>query len=171
MSKTIEFSTATAMEISDGTQSSAVPLEKEVIFKFKSGLPAFEDCKDFIFILDQNVEPFICMQSLNRENLSFVCVDPFMINRDYTVKLQENVLERLDVSGKDDVLILAVVTVSPDMTETTANLMGPLILNLKTNEGMQIILEDVDPELVRYNVWDGISAIEEEDARKNNYAG
>ena len=33
MNKTLDFATATAMEISDGTQSSIVPLEKEVIFK------------------------------------------------------------------------------------------------------------------------------------------
>jgi flagellar assembly factor FliW len=164
MNKTIDFSTATAMEISDGAQSSVVPLEKEVIFKFETGLPAFEDCKDFIFILDEGLQPFICMQSLNRDNLSFVCVDPFIINTDYTVRLSESVMESLDIKNQKDILILTVVTVNPDMTQTTANLMGPIILNVKTNRGRQVILEDVEPELVRYNVWDGITALEQAEA-------
>ena len=162
MNKTIDFGTATAMEIRDGSQSTIVPLEKEVIFKFEEGLPAFEECKDFVFVMDKKLQPFICMQSLNKQNLSFVLIDPFTIKRDFTVRLQENILEALEVKSKDELLILSVVTVNPDMTKTTANLMGPIVINLKTNKGMQVILEDVDPELVRFNVWDGISEIEAE---------
>jgi flagellar assembly factor FliW len=166
MNKTIDFATATAMEISDGSQSSIVPLEKEVIFQFDTGLPAFEDCKDFIFVLDESLQPFICMQSLNRDNLSFVCVDPFIINQDYTVRLSESIMESLDIASQEDVLVLTVVTVNSDMTKTTANLMGPLILNVKNNRGKQVILEDLDPELVRFNVWDGISVIEAAEAEQ-----
>jgi len=162
MSNTIDFGTATAMEIRDGSQSTIVPLEKEVIFKFDKGLPAFEECKGFVFVMDKKLQPFICMQSLTKQNLSFVLIDPFTINRDYTVRLQENILEALEVKKQEDLLILSVVTVNPDMTQTTANLMGPIVINLKTNKGMQVILEDVDPELVRFNVWDGISKIEAE---------
>lgn len=163
MSNEINFSTATAMEIRDGAQSTIVPLEKEVIFTFDKGLPAFEDCKDFIFIMEKKLQPFICMQSLEKHDLSFVCVDPFIITKDdYTVRLQENVLESMDIKTKDDIMILAVVTVNADMTKTTANLMGPIVLNMKTNKAMQVILEDVDPEMVRYNVWDGISELEAE---------
>ena len=171
MSKTIDFSTATAMEIRDGAQSTVVPLEKEVVFKFEEGLPAFEDCKDFIFVLDENIQPFICMQSLDHDDLSFVCVDPFLINSDYTARLNESIMEIMGIATQEDILVLAVVTVNPDMTQTTANLMGPIVLNVKTNRGMQIILEDVDPELVRYNVWDGICALEEAEATQTNCAG
>ena len=160
MSKMIDFGTATAMEIRDGAQSTIVPLEKEVIFTFDKGLPAFEDCREFIFIMEKKLQPFICMQSLEKHNLSFVCVDPFIIAKDYTVRLQENILEAMEVKSQDDIMILTVVTVNPDMTKTTANLMGPIVLNLKTNKAMQVILEDVDPGFVRYNVWDGISEIE-----------
>ncbi len=161
MRNEIDFSTAIAMEIRDGAQSTVVPLENEVIFTFERGLPAFEDCKDFIFIMEEKLQPFICMQSINKHDLSFVCVDPFIItNGDYTVRLQENILEAMQIHSKDDLMILAVVTVNADMTKTTANLMGPIVLNLKTNKAMQVILEDVEPDLVRYNVWDGISKIE-----------
>ncbi len=161
MRNEIDFSTAIAMEIRDGAQSTVVPLENEVIFTFEKGLPAFEDCKDFIFIMEEKLQPFICMQSITKHDLSFVCVDPFIItNGDYTVRLQENVLEAMQIKSKDDLMILAVVTVNADMTKTTANLMGPIVLNLKTNKAMQVILEDVEPDLVRYNVWDGISKIE-----------
>ena len=162
MNETIEFGTSTAMEIRDGAQSTVVPLEKEVIFHFDKGLPAFEECKDFVFILDKKLQPFICMQSLEKQNLSFVLIDPFTIKKDYTVRLQENILEAMDIKDENDLLILSVVTVNPDMTQTTANLMGPIVLNLRTNQGMQVILEDVDPELVRFNVWEGVSEIESE---------
>ncbi|MCM8539765.1 MAG: flagellar assembly protein FliW [Lentisphaeraceae bacterium] len=162
MNETIDFGTATAMEIRDGAQSTIVPLENEVIFEFEEGLPAFENCKEFVFILEKDLQPFICMQSLNKQHLSFVCIDPFTIKKEYTVRLQEGILDKMKIKSQEDLLILSVVTVNPDMTKTTANLMGPIILNLKTNKGMQVILEDVDPELVRFNVWDGISEVEAE---------
>ena len=115
--ETIDFQNATAMEISNGNQSSIVPLEQEVIFSFENGLPAFEDYKDFIFVMEKNLEPFIIMQSLNDENLSFVCVDPFIITDDYTVRVKENIMESLGIETKDDMLVLAVVTVRPDCLE------------------------------------------------------
>ena len=43
------------------------------------------------------------------------------------------------------------------MTKTTANLVGPIVMNLKNNKAMQVILDDVDADYVRYNVWDGAS--------------
>ena len=159
--KTIDFQTATAMEISNGSQSSIVPLEKEVIFNFENGLPAFEDCKDFIFVMEKKLEPFIIMQSLENENLSFVCVDPFIITEDYTVRIKENIMESLGIKTKEDMMVLAVVTVNPDMTKTTANLVGPIVMNLKNNKAMQVILDDIDAEYVRYNVWDGASMLED----------
>jgi flagellar assembly factor FliW len=171
MSNVIDFSTATAMEIRDGKHSAVVPLSKEVIFKFENGLPAFEDCKEFIFLMEEHIQPFVVMQSLNKENLSFVCVDPFLINSDYTVRLSESVLENLGINGPDDIMVFSVVTVNPDMTKTTANLVGPVVINVRTNKGMQVILDDIEPELVRYNVWGGITALEERENQEQNCAG
>ncbi|MCM8537865.1 MAG: flagellar assembly protein FliW [Lentisphaeraceae bacterium] len=166
--ESIDFGTATAMEIRHGAQSSIVPLESEVIFTFENGLPAFEDCKEFIFVMEKQLEPFLVMQSLNQEDLSFVCIDPFIITDDYTVKINEGIMETLEVEDRHDILIMTVVTVDPDMTKTTANLVGPIILNMKTNKGMQVILDDINPEYVRYNVWDGATAQEE---REDSCAG
>lgn len=162
--ESIDFGSATAMEIRDGAQSTIVPLEQEVVFKFESGLPAFEECREFIFVMDKNLEPFLIMQSLNREDLSFVCIDPFIITEDYTVKVNENMMETLEIEDRNDILILAVVTVHEDMTLTTANLMGPIVLNIKNNRAMQVILDDIDSGYVRYNVWDGATKREERDA-------
>lgn len=159
--ETIDFQNATAMEISNGNQSSIVPLEQEVIFSFENGLPAFEDCKDFIFVMEKKLEPFIIMQSLNDEGLSFVCVDPFIITDDYTVRVKENIMDSLGIETQDDMMVLAVVTVNPDMTKTTANLVGPIVLNVKNNKAMQVILDDVDAEYVKYNVWDGATMMED----------
>ena len=161
--KAIDFGTATAMEIRDGAQSSIVPLEKEVIFTFENGLPAFEECKEFIFVMEKKLEPFVVMQSLNRESLSFVCIDPFIITEGYTVRINENIMETLGVKTQDDIMIFSVVTVNPDMTKTTANLVGPIVLNLKNNKAMQVILDDIEPNYVRYNVWDGATMLEEQE--------
>ena len=171
MSKPIDFSSATAMEIRNGAPSTVVPLEQEVVFTFDKGLPAFEDCTDFVFILDESIRPFVCMQSLNNNDLSFICVDPFLINANYTARLTDCVTDQLDLQSQEDTLVLAVVTVNPDMEKTTANLMGPIVLNVRNNRAMQVILEDVEPELVRYNVMKGIEALEVIEKARESCAG
>ncbi|NQZ58335.1 MAG: flagellar assembly protein FliW [Lentisphaeraceae bacterium] len=171
MRKPIDFNSATAMEIRHGGPSTVVPLEQEVVFKFDKGLPAFEECTDFVFVLDEGIRPFVCMQSLNNNDLSFICVDPFLINSNYTARLTDCITDQLDIKSHDDVLVLAVVTVNPDMEQTTANLMGPIVLNVKNTRAMQVILEDVEPELVRYNVMKGIEALEAAEAASESCAG
>ena len=49
--------------------------------------------------------------------------------------------------------------------------MGPIVLNVKNNRAMQVILEDVEPELVRYNVMKGIEALEAAEAASESCAG
>ena len=157
--KNIDFASSTAMEIRPGSHSQVVAVENEAVFTFESGLPAFDDAREFVFVFDAKIKPFLYMRCINREGLNFVCVDPFVIKPGFNVKLPEACAEELGLKDAEDCLILAVVTVQPDMTKTTANLIGPIVINLRTRKGMQVVLEDIDIGLVRYNVWNGIEEI------------
>ena len=156
------YADATAMQIESGESTTPVALKDEVIFKFDKGLPAFEKSRDFIFILDEKVAPFVVMQAVDDASLSFVCVDPFSIKDNFEIKIPEGVEERMDIRDVSEIMILSFVTVSPEVTETTANLLGPIVLNMRNNKASQVIQDHLDPSLVRYNIWKGLEAMDKD---------
>jgi len=128
--------------------------EEEI--SFSNGISAFEDYQFFNFRREPRLKPFIYMHSTVDSNVSFVCVDPFILNPSYQVDVQLEVLERLQAKSIEDVIVLCLVSVGKDMYTTTANLMSPIIINPATQQGEQVIMEDIGTEYLRFNVWDSI---------------
>lgn len=124
--------------------------------QFESGLSAFEDYKCFTYRKEMRLKPFIYMHSSYDANVSFVCVDPFILTPSYKVSLSEETVRSLEIEDDSKIIILCLVSVGKDMYTTTANLMSPIIINTANMRGEQVIMEDLGPEHLRYNVWNSI---------------
>ncbi|MCM8541586.1 MAG: flagellar assembly protein FliW [Lentisphaeraceae bacterium] len=123
---------------------------------FSNGLSAFEDYKCFTYRKEMRLKPFIYMHSSFDSNVSFVCVDPFILTPSYKVTLSEDTIRNLEINDESKVIILCLVSVGKDMYTTTANLMSPIVINASIMKGEQVIMEDLGPEYLRYNVWNSI---------------
>lgn len=120
-----------------------IEIQEENIITFKDGIPAFEDNKKFAIIDNPGDDiPFKWLQSLDDSNLAFIIVNPFIFRPDYEFDIPKPVLEKLQIEAKEDISVYSIVVIPADMTKMTANLSGPIIINIKTNLGKQIILED-----------------------------
>ena len=117
----------------------SLPIRPEHIFHFPLGLPAFEDFKNYVFTIKPDTRPFMFMNAIEPAGLSFVCVDPFLVHPRYAPRIGAADQEFLRVSSLEDILLLSIVTVRPDVRETTVNLQGPLAINMKTSVNKQII--------------------------------
>ena len=131
-----------------------VVLESEI--KFPEGISAFEDYKNFTFRKEPRLKPFIYMHSSLDPEVSFVCVDPFILNPSYVIKVNEETKSKLDIEDINDLIALCLVSVGRDMYTTTANLMSPILINARSLKAEQIIMEEADSDLLRYNVWNSI---------------
>lgn len=114
------------------------PKEGEVTFP--GGLIGFPDLKRFQLLEPNDAYPLKFLQPLDREDLHFVAIDVAAIQADYQVPLSEADAEALAIESPADALVLALVVVPKDPRQMTANLAGPLLLNLKTRLGRQIVL-------------------------------
>ena len=123
---------------------------------FVKGLSAFEDYKSFTYRKEPRLKPFIYMHSTDDADVSFVCVDPFILTPSYSVSIGVETLENLKLEKAEDAIVLCLVSVGKDMYTTTANLMSPIVVNPLTMKGEQVIMEDVGIDFLRYNVWDSI---------------
>ena len=78
-------------------------------------------------------------------------VDPFYIKDDYYVDVDDEEIEEIHIEDKENILILAIVTIPEDITKMTVNLKAPVLINLKNNMGKQVVMKD-DTFPVKYYI-------------------
>lgn len=115
--------------------------EEEVVL-FPEGLPGFFDCRRFVFLNPDEGSPFSFMQSVDDGALSFVVINPFLFFRDYEFELPDSVVEKLAIESPEDVAVWSIVVVKDPLSESTANLQAPVVVNVKARVGKQVVLND-----------------------------
>lgn len=151
----------TPMLLETDTRTVRIPVSNDNIFTFPDGVPAFEDYKQFVLYCNTDMQPFFFMKSIGvSPEVSFVCIDPFLICPEYQMKVGPADLKALHLKRSEDTFAFAFVTVRDDPCEITANLQGPVIVNLKNSMGRQIICDGKQND-VRYRVWDALMKIDD----------
>ena len=130
-----------------------VPRE-DTILHFPGGLIGFSALKAFRLFEPADGYPLKFLQSVEREDISFTCIDVGAFKPDYTVPMGETDAQALAIEDPGDALILALVTVPKDPSRMTANLAGPLVVNIKTLQARQIVL-NIDQFPLAYPLFPG----------------
>lgn len=125
-------------------QFGPVPIDETKIITFPKGLPGFSDMKKFIILDHEDISPFLSFQSVEDEKLAFIIMDPFLFKVDYDVDVDSCVVEmNWSLEEKEDMFLCVIINATdPDPKKMTANLMGPLLINIKRNEGVQMMVGD-----------------------------
>jgi flagellar assembly factor FliW len=136
--------TETAIEYHPHSQPRAdeilsVPEESEIVFG--DGLVGCEDWKRFVLQETMEAGPFKLLQSLDDPRVSFVVTDPYLLLPDYSFEMTEADVEKIGLESASDALVLCILVVKqePELS-VTANLLGPLVINVKQRRGVQVIL-------------------------------
>lgn len=131
-------------------QSSVINIVNGVI-----GFPKFH-----LYTLLEYNPPFSWLHSTENADLAFVVVNAAEFGEGYRVPLPIGDRD-LDLQTDDDVAIVNLVSIRPDPNQTTVNLKAPLIINLRTMKGRQLVLDD--PRFpIRMPLWSSEDPAEEE---------
>jgi flagellar assembly factor FliW len=132
-----------------------ITVNENDIILFPAGLPGFENVKKFTLLGRQESDTlFFWLQSIDEPNLSFVVTDPFSVNPEYFVDVDDSETEELQIKDSDNVLTLVIVTVPENVNKTTVNLKAPVLINLHNNRGKQIIMKN-ETFPVKYYIMNG----------------
>jgi len=124
-----------------------LPCAEESVFDFPHGLPAFEDDKSFVLIEAPNQGPALFLQSMARASLCFVALPILAVDEKYELAIAPEDLEELGLDMhrqpllREEVIVLTLISLH-DKLPATANLMAPVVLNMKTRRGLQAIRRD-----------------------------
>ena len=115
--------------------------EKDVIL-FEKGIPGFEDLKKFTFLPMEDNAVMYFLQSVENDFLCFIVVSPFVIEPDYDIELNADVIGSLEIEKPEDVQLFAIMNIAEKLKDSTVNLRAPLVVNLKNNKGVQVVLDN-----------------------------
>lgn len=131
------------------------PVHLGNVVEFPEGIPGFEEVRCYQFRSEERFRPFLFMDAVGDYDLSFVCVDTFFVYPGYEVNLSPELTDALELDHLEDAAVFSIVNVANTVEDTTANLLSPLILNLKIMRGYQVLLEDSGYP-VRYRIWEAL---------------
>ena len=115
--------------------------EKDIVI-FNKGLLGFNELKKYFLIDLEEVKPFKILHSLENDEVGMIVISPYDFFEDYEIKLNEEIIQRLEIKSEKDVMIVNTVTLNSDPKKITTNLQGPIIINISNNLGEQLIIDN-----------------------------
>jgi len=117
-------------------------IDESSIIDVPDGLLGFDERHRFVLIPADEVGAYSWLHALDDPELAFLVVVPNFFFPDYAPELTDDEVEVLGLSDPDAAQVLCIVTISDD--QVTANLLGPLVLNVETKVARQVVLTDQD---------------------------
>ncbi|MDD4156807.1 MAG: flagellar assembly protein FliW [Candidatus Cloacimonetes bacterium] len=129
------------------TRFGEIEVNDNTVITFPSGILGFPDVKNYVLLDVDESSPLKWMQSTEEPSLAFVVIDPNLFKADYVINAHRSDLKDIEVEKAEDVVVLVLVTVPREPSRMTANLKGPVLINVKNNKAKQMIVDDVDYDI------------------------
>lgn len=122
------------------TRFGTVEVDEDRIITVPAGLLGFASYKSYALLQPNDDAAFFWLQSIEAPELAFVVTDPSLWVRDYQVPIRREQMDDLGMDTLEDAQVFVIVNkYGPALT---ANLQGPLVINVHNRRGMQMVLAE-----------------------------
>lgn len=129
------------MEIQTKYHGVITLVEKEII-TFERGIPGFPEEDAFVVLPLEEDSAFSILQSTKTGTLAFVLINPFHYFPEYDFTIEDQIVEKLDITSSEDIIVYTILTIQEPFENTTTNLQAPVIINTRNQHGKQVILNN-----------------------------
>lgn len=143
-----------------------VTIDPKSIIEFQEGILGFEDLKRFAIILYESTEPIQWLQAVDDPMISLPIINPFLIKPDYELDVDDAELHSIGMPTIEEILIVNVLVLPDDIQKATINLMAPILINLRTMQGRQIVMEYGQGNAMRYPAFQALAQYYHEKEQK-----
>jgi len=126
----------------DTARWGVLEINPDEVIRFPRGIPGFESCKQFAIFDMDDIKPFQWLICLDNPDIGFVIINPLLFCPDYKPKPYDSDLTDIAFTKSDQLVFYTIVTIEDDPKMSTANLQGPLVINLTKKIGKQIVVVD-----------------------------
>jgi len=115
-------------------------VDEERLISFPAGLLGFPDHRRFALVQTGEESGFYWLQCVDCQELAFVVTDPRLFVPDYRAPIKAEELGKLGLDTVDGAQVFIIVNKVDNLL--TGNLQGPLVVNVRTRVGKQLVLSD-----------------------------
>ncbi len=139
-----------------------IDIADDKLITLENGMIGLPDMQKFALIYDEERESkgtIKWFQSMDNPETAFPVMDPTVILEDYAPTVNDELLQPLGELTSENTFVLTTVTVPKNIEEMSMNLKAPIIINMDTHKGAQIIVEDDLP--VKYKIYEVLKSRKE----------
>ncbi len=125
----------------NSTRFGELEVPPDRIITFPQGLIGFGDVRRFMLVENPGGGPFRWLQAVDFPDLAFVITDPKIFFPDYTVSVKEEDLRSIGIADPAQGVVVVILVVPRDPRGITANLQGPIVINLRDRLARQLVLD------------------------------
>lgn len=125
------------------TRFGTVEIDDSRVITFPAGLLGFASYKEYVLLQPDEEGVFFWLQSMDSPDLAFVVTDPSLWVEGYEATIRREQMDELGLTGppsSEDAQVFVIVNKYDQ--SLTANLQGPLVVNLRNQKAMQLVLAE-----------------------------
>lgn len=137
-----------------------IDIADDKIITLENGMIGLPEYKRFALIFDEEKEKkpasVMWLQSMDDSQTAFPVMRPETVKPDYNPSVGDELQDMLGELTEENVYVLVTLTACADVRDTSVNLKAPIVINIETRKGCQIIVEDDYP--VKFKIYDAVQA-------------
>ncbi len=118
------------IEVTRFGQPEPLKVAPEDVLTFPEGLVGLDHLRLFVLLDDERVTPCRWLQSIDEPDLSFLVVDPRLVDPSYAP----------DLPGGE---LWSIISLRQPPEQSTANLLAPVVIDALGRTGRQVVLRDL----------------------------
>ncbi|MGB6058817.1 MAG: flagellar assembly protein FliW [Microthrixaceae bacterium] len=126
----------------DSDRLGQIDVDEESVIDFPDGILGFPDRHKYAMVSAEDQGVYTWLQALDDPKLAFLAVVPTAFFPEFSPNIPDEECIAIGLSDPNDAQLLSLVTVTD--SGVTANLLGPIVLNVRTRLARQVVLADPD---------------------------
>ncbi|NNF43292.1 MAG: flagellar assembly protein FliW [Phycisphaerales bacterium] len=122
------------------TRFGHVDIDERRVINFPAGLLGFASFTRYTLLQPDEEGIFFWLQSLDSPELAFVVTDPSLWVADYEATIRREQMAELKLERLDEAQVFVIVNRYD--RALTANLQGPIVVNVDNRQAMQLVLAE-----------------------------
>lgn len=128
-------------------QGTELPYEEADIITFEEGMIGLSRLRRMVIVRQSDIEPFLWLAAPDDPQGTFLVIEPRALFPDYAAVAPPEVASRIELREGESPLVLAIVRIAPEWTESAVNLRAPLFISASRMRGTQVVLADSSYQL------------------------
>jgi flagellar assembly factor FliW len=117
-----------------------IEIDEQRVISFPKGLLGFPRYRQFVLIEPAQDSYFWWLQSVELPELAFVVTDPSLFVSTYKVPIRPEQMDELGLASLEEAQVFVIVNKRDNVL--TGNLQGPLVVQVNSRIGAQLVLSD-----------------------------